>query len=189
VVANGGIQTDPGDRTKLNLDTMRPNLTLLSANGTMLDQAELPEHLHQNSIRHLAISGDRIAFAMQWEGEPADSVPLLGFWTPGTAAEMADASPEISDAMKGYAGSIAISGDGAIIALTSSKGGAVTVFDGSGKLLAIHRRADLSGAAPRARDVMLSDGQGAFWGCAANGLTPLTRSEINWDNHLVALAT
>ena len=37
VVANGGIQTDPTDRRKLNLDTMRPNLTYLSAEGALLD--------------------------------------------------------------------------------------------------------------------------------------------------------
>ena len=29
VIANGGIKTDPSDRTKLNLGDMRPNLTIL----------------------------------------------------------------------------------------------------------------------------------------------------------------
>jgi uncharacterized protein len=187
IVANGGIQTDPNDRTKLNIATMRPNLTLLSPDGAVLDQVDLPAELHQNSIRHLALAGGRIAFAMQWEGEGSDIVPLLGFWTPGKSAQFAETTPEISSAMKGYAGSIAISGDGAIIALTSSKGGAASVFDGAGKLMAIHRRADLSGAAPRAADVMLSDGQGALWACDATGLTPLMRGEVQWDNHLVAL--
>jgi uncharacterized protein len=89
--------------------------------------------------------------------------------------------------MKGYAGSIAIAGDGVLIALTSSKGGSAVVYDGVGNYLATHRRADLSGAAPRAREVILSDGQGAFWTCDAGGLTPLARADVAWDNHLVAL--
>lgn len=51
----------------------------------------------------------------------------------------------------------------------------------------MHRRADVSGAAPRARDIMLSDGQGAFWACDAATLTPMNRADVAWDNHLVAL--
>ncbi len=188
VVANGGIETDPGDRTKLNIATMRANLTLLSAEGAIIEQVELPSDLHQNSIRHLALDGDRVAFAMQWEGDPDQAVPLLGLWTPGQPLIVADLPMDAARAMKGYAGSIAISADGNLIALTSSKGGAVVVHDGAGRHLATHHRADLSGAAPRARDVILSDGLGAFWACDAHGLTPLGRDEVAWDNHLVALS-
>lgn len=186
VVANGGIETDPSDRTKLNLPTMRPNLTLLSQSGVILDQLELPD-LRQNSMRHLALAGDRVAFAMQWEGDLAEAVPLLGVWTPGKPPTLADLPLEAADAMQGYAGSIAISRDGRVIALTSSKGGAVVVYDGEGAHLATHHRADLSGAAPRQTDVMLSDGQGALWACDATGLTSLAHADVAWDNHLVAL--
>ena len=42
IVANGGIQTDPNDRAKLNLATMRPNLTLLSPTGALLCTVVLP---------------------------------------------------------------------------------------------------------------------------------------------------
>jgi uncharacterized protein len=188
VVANGGIETDPGDRTKLNIPTMRPNLTLLTSTGEILDQAELPSDLRQNSIRHLALSGETVAFAMQWEGDPDEAVPLLGLWTPGSAPILAKLPLAAATAMQGYAGSIAISGDGRLIALTSSKGGAAVVFDGAGTFLATHHRADVSGAAPRATDLMLNDGQGAFWACDATGLTPLNRADVAWDNHLVALA-
>ena len=44
VVANGGIKTDPGDRTKLNLATMRPNLALLWG-GEVVELVELEEAL------------------------------------------------------------------------------------------------------------------------------------------------
>jgi uncharacterized protein len=186
VVANGGIETDPSDRTKLNLPTMRPNLTLLSQTGVILDQLELPD-LRQNSMRHLALAGDRVAFAMQWEGDLAEAVPLLGLWTPGKPPTLADLPLEAADAMQGYAGSIAISHNGGVIVLTSSEGGAVVVYDGEGAHLATHHRADLSGAAPRQTDIMLSDGQGALWACDATGLTSLAHADVAWDNHLVAL--
>ncbi len=91
-MANGGIKTDPVDRTKLNIPDMAPNLTLLAEDGTLLDQIDLPD-LHQNSIRHLALQGDTIAFALQWEGDPSEPVPQLGLWTPGQAA-MLCAPPE-----------------------------------------------------------------------------------------------
>ena len=40
IVANGGIETDPDDRTMLNVGTMRPNLALIEA-GRILERAEL----------------------------------------------------------------------------------------------------------------------------------------------------
>lgn len=68
IVANGGIQTAPTDRTKLNIATMQPNLATLSADGTLQDIITLDAALHQNSIRHLALCDGGVAFAMQWEG-------------------------------------------------------------------------------------------------------------------------
>tara|TARA_R110002110_G_scaffold21148_1_gene84262 strand:- start:173 stop:877 length:705 start_codon:yes stop_codon:yes gene_type:complete len=66
VVANGGIATDPTDRRKLNLPTMRPNLTYLSLSGSIREQVELEAELRRNSIRHLAVRQDGlIGFAMQ----------------------------------------------------------------------------------------------------------------------------
>lgn len=186
VVANGGIATDPGDRTKLNIPTMRPNLTLLSSEGAILDQVSLTPDLHQNSIRHLALAGDTVAFAMQWEGDPAVTVPLLGLWTPGSAPRLCEAEPAEALTMKGYAGSIAASGG--MILLTSSKGGAAMIFGQDGTPLATHRRADLSGAAALGESFLLTDGQGATWNCDAAGLLPLTAGLTLWDNHLIALS-
>ena len=77
-VANGGIIAAlDDDRTKLNLETMRPNLSYLDAGGAMLEQVELPSDLHQNSIRHLAAGPEgTIAFAMQWEGDETRDPPV-----------------------------------------------------------------------------------------------------------------
>lgn len=187
IVANGGIATDPSDRTKLNLPTMRPNLALLSPEGALLDMAELPPELRQNSIRHLALVPGGVAFAMQWEGDGAESVPLLGLWGPGAAPRAVDWPQGQMLAMKGYAGSIAATGDGALIALTSAPGGVVIVCDGAGVPLAIHLRADISGVSAMGAGFVATDGQGVVWACDAAGLAPLSRGDTLWDNHLVGL--
>lgn len=185
VVANGGIQTDPVDRTKLNIPDMAPNLTLLSEDGALLDQIDFPA-LHQNSIRHLALLGDTIAFAMQWEGDPAEPVPQLGLWTPGSAPVLCDPPETEAFTMQGYAGSIAATGDRILI--TSPKGGALMLFDARGGHIATHHRADLCGAAASAAAFTVTDGSGAVWAVDDTGLKPLANNETQWDNHLVNLA-
>lgn len=188
IVANGGIATDPTDRTKLNIGQMRPNLALLSPQGALLDLAELPRDLHQNSIRHLALVPGGVAFAMQWEGEAGAAVPLLGLWSPGSAPRAIDWPQGQRLAMKGYAGSIAASADGALIALTSAPGGVVVLCDGGGVPHVTHARADISGVAAQGAGFVATDGQGAVWACDSAGLVPLARADTLWDNHLVALA-
>ena len=67
VIANGGINTHPETgRTKLNIPTMRPNLSYIH-DGTLIEMAQLPANMHKNSIRHLAVNakGD-VAIGMQW---------------------------------------------------------------------------------------------------------------------------
>ncbi|TAG29772.1 MAG: DUF1513 domain-containing protein, partial [Rhodobacterales bacterium] len=184
-VANGGIQTDPVDRAKLNIPTMHPNLTLLSPDGALLDQIDLPD-LRQNSIRHLALSGDTIAFAMQWEGDPSEPVPQLGLWTPGTAPVLCDPAPQDAFAMQGYAGSVAATAQRVLV--TSPKGGVAMIFTADGTHKATHHRADLCGAAPLGTGFLLTDGLGALLTADDRALTPLISGKTAWDNHLVSLA-
>lgn len=187
-VANGGIVTDPTDRTKLNLDTMRPNLTILTEDGRLEDQMELAPDLWQNSIRHLALARDgTIAFAMQWEGDPAEAVPLLGLWQPGQPLRLCPPPEDEALAMRGYATSVAFSGDGRQVALTSSKGGRVQIHDAAGMPVVSLSRADVSGIAPAPGGFLLTDGTGLVAALDGDGLHPLTRSPRAWDNHLVAL--
>ncbi len=189
LVANGGIQTDPADRTMLNLDDMRPNLALLSAEGEILEIMELEEELRQNSIRHLALidGGTGVAFAMQWQGDPAEAVPLLGVWRPGEAPLLCEAAPGDLFAMKGYAGSVAAVGER--IAISSPRGGAVMIFDRSGAPLATHRRADVCGLAALEGGFVASDGSGALWRLSAEAMEPLARHDVAWDNHMVSAAS
>lgn len=185
VIANGGIETDPADRRKLNIATMRPNLTLLDLEGRVLAQQELPLELRQNSIRHLALTGGKVAFAMQWEGDPAEAPPLLGLWTLGEGVELCEPKPEEAFVMQGYAGSIAA--HAGMVAISSPRGGAVMVFSDTGAPLVTHRRADICGLAPMGEGFLASDGAGGLWQIGREEMTQLRRADLAWDNHIVAI--
>ena len=188
VVANGGIATDPTDRTKLNIDTMRPNLAYLGFDGTLLEKVELEAALWRNSIRHLAIRSDgMVAFAMQWEGEEGAAPPLLGLHRRGEPARLAPAPLAHELAMLGYAGSIAFSGDGTEVAITSPRGGRVHRFSDRGDFLGPISRADVCGLAAHRDGLLASDGLGGLIAIEAGRPRPLARCDRAWDNHIVGL--
>ncbi len=184
IVANGGIATDPTDRTKLNLDTMRPNLAVLAADGSVT-VTELPG-MQQASIRHLALSpqGD-VAFAMQWEGNPGQIVPLLGLLRPGQDPVLAHAPDPELRLMQGYAGSVCFDADGGTVAITSPVGGRFQRYDRAGHFIAAHARPDVCGVARLGQGLLFSDGGGAL--IAVDGAEPrlVARHPVAWDNHLV----
>lgn len=189
VVANGGIETDPADRSKLNLDTMRPSLAYLTAEDGIEETVTLPPDLAQCSIRHLALRSDGLlAFAMQWEGEEGVAAPLLGLHRRGEAPRLLQAPEAEALAMRGYAGSVAFSGDGARVAVTSPHGGRVQSFAADGRFLGVALRADACGLAAHPEGFVASDGLGALVVVTESGLRPLSVSERAWDNHLVPLA-
>lgn len=188
-IANGGIRTHPAHgREKLNLDTMRPNLSYLSASGEILEQVELSPDLHHNSIRHLAGTADgTLAFAMQWQGDVANPVPLLGLHKRGGSIILAHAGLAESISMQGYAGSIAT--DDTRIAITSPRGGRVQIYDRTGNLQGVQRRADACGIAPCADGgFVVTDGLGGTWSLTGNKLQASSKSDLAWDNHLIAIA-
>lgn len=128
-VANGGIQTHPDyGRTKLNLPTMRPNLTYLNAQAQVVEQVAPPDALHQNSIRHIGVDAQgRVAVALQWQGPVRQVVPLLALHTRGGALQFVD-HPDTAR-LKHYAGSIAFTPDQRQIVLTGPKGDYILRFD------------------------------------------------------------
>jgi hypothetical protein len=187
-VANGGIATDPGDRRKLNIETMQPTLSYLDLAGDPLEQVELSADLRRNSIRHLALRADGLlAFAMQWEGTEGAAPPLLGLHRRGTDPVLAEAPLAAELAMQGYAGSVAFSGDGGEIAITSPRGGRLHRFSPKGRFLGAVSRADVCGLAPRADGFLLSDGLGGLLALAGPTPRPLAQDHLAWDNHIVAL--
>lgn len=188
VIANGGIQTDPQDRTKLNIDTMRPNLAYLDGTGQITDLIELAPDYRQNSIRHLAIAPDStVAFALQWEGDPAEPAPLLGLHKLGQQPQLCDMPETEMFVMQGYAGSIAFDPTGQQVAITSSHGGAVQIYGRDGTYLAGILRADASGIAPAPAGFLLTDGFGTVSSIIDHALVPMIQGAALWDNHLVAL--
>ncbi|MEM7489301.1 MAG: DUF1513 domain-containing protein, partial [Pseudomonadota bacterium] len=176
-VANGGILTHPSTgREKLNLDTMRPNLTYLR-DGEVLDRVVPPDP--RLSIRHLAARPDgTLAMAMQWEGDPLEEVPLLGRHAPGRTAAWHGA--DLAPRMQCYAGSVAWSGDGRSVAITGPRGGLAAIWtDGRRDLL---HRTDICGVAPGRAGLVFTDGLGGV--LTEDGAT---KHDVMWDNHLVAI--
>lgn len=191
IVANGGIRTHPEmGRAKLNIPTMRPNIAWLDpADGTVLDMAEPAEKRRMNSLRHLALRGDMVAIGAQWEGDLAEAPPLVAIAKRGEGLKWASASPREWAMMRGYISSIAITGDGREIAVTSSHGGAAMLFDAETLVLkAMVKAEDVSGAATLGQGFATSSGTG-IWAIRAGDGVPLReiRHRVAFDNHLVAI--
>ena len=190
VVANGGIETHPeSGRTKLNIPTMRPNLSYLSLDGTVLEQVELDKGLRRNSIRHLAVAKDgSVAFAMQWQGDLNDHPPVFGVHRRGHKPQLSVAPPDANRKMLGYAGSIAVCEGEGTVAVTSPRGGVLQVFDLKGRTLRGQvELEDVCGIAPRAKGFFATNGLGAVLVEAYRGRSGAAWHDIRWDNHLVGL--
>ena len=184
VVANGGIETHPeAGRAKLNLATMAPSLCYLSLEGAELDSLALDPGLHKNSIRHLAVAPDgTVAFAMQWQGDLTEDVPLLGLHRRGGGLRLANAVS--GRRMQGYLGSVAIASDGSAVAVTSPRSGRLIVLDCDG-LTEVQDTAlaDVCGVAPRGGGFLVTTGDGLVQPLAGRA----RRHDIAWDNHLIAV--
>ena len=191
VIANGGIETHPDSgRAKLNLPQMRPNLSLLSFEGAVLDVMELSQDLHLNSIRHLALSAQgTIGFAMQWQGDLAEDVPLLGLYEPGAPPRLlAQDDPRLRN-LRGYGGSVAFTPDGRAIAVSSPRGGLVQVMDtDTGEMMQEHALRDVCGLATSGDGLLATTGQGQIASLSRGQAQQLQQHDLAWDNHLIRLS-
>ncbi|MEM1360655.1 MAG: DUF1513 domain-containing protein [Pseudomonadota bacterium] len=191
VVANGGIETHPETgRLKLNLGSMAPSLAYVSPQGALLDHVTLDPAWHKQSIRHLAARQDGlIAAACQWQGEIHETPPLLLTHRQGGPVTLMQATTEDHEAMNGYAGSVAFSGDGSRVAITSPRGGRVQVFDAArGAHLHTLLQDDACGVATaEGNGLYLSSGTGVLGRLDASGFDAHAQLPVHWDNHLVAL--
>lgn len=189
VVANGGILTHPDHgRDKLNLDVMRPNLTYLEPLTGLLEQVELEDTLHQNSIRHLDIHTDgTVAFAMQWQGDMLDTVPLLGLHFRGQKPQLLEAPMGQQMGLNGYAGSVSYNQTGDTLAITSPRGGQVHFYGAGGDFINSWKRRDVCGLRAMGNGFLASDGNGALHRITPAGGTSLTVAARAWDNHIVTI--
>ncbi|MEM6390054.1 MAG: DUF1513 domain-containing protein [Pseudomonadota bacterium] len=187
VVANGGIATHPeSGRSKLNLPTMRANLSHLSAEGAVLDRVELPEAMRLNSIRHIDVRADGlVAAAMQWQGDELAAPPLLALARAGEGLRLVHAPEPIHRRQRGYVGSTAFSGDGAQVGITSPRGDLMLVFDAETEAYeSFSRLRDVSGIAPDARGLMVTTGTGQVGLAGVDGAMT-HHMGLQFDNHLV----
>lgn len=178
-VANGGIRTHPDSgRKKLNLDTMRPNLSYVQ-DGEIQEIVELPDP--KLSIRHLSARADgTLAMGLQSERDPILEVPMVAVHKRGEVARLLGA--ELAPSFRGYVGSVAWSGDGARIAATAPRGGRAAIW--TGERLELLHRPDICGVAPAGPDLAFTDGVGGV--LTATGAK---KHSVAWDNHLAPIHT
>ncbi|WP_420567810.1 DUF1513 domain-containing protein [Thalassovita sp.] len=192
VIANGGIDTHPeSGRTALNLPSMRANLALVSASGELLEITQLPPELRLNSIRHLSVRSDgMVGFAMQWQGDSTRHPALVGTYLPGSdAAPVLGQAPEVLHrAMKGYAGSIAFSRDGAQVAISSPRGGMIHVFEAATGAFDWHvTEEDVCGLNRGPGGFVATAGTGRIIGFDGPEQRQIAQADLAWDNHLIRI--
>ena len=188
VVANGGIDTNPDTgRAKLNIPMMAPNLAYIEE-GAVVETAMLPQDMHKNSIRHLAISqnGD-VAFGMQWQGDQTPQA-LVGTHQRGRAISLMTAPADQVRHLDSYIGSVAFSEDGGTVAVTSPRGGFVQMYDASsGMFMQDSALSDVSGIAPIGDGFVATAGTGELRSIARREGNFSNQMGVRWDNHLVAI--
>jgi len=198
VVANGGIRTHPDTgRAKLNLDSMRPSLVYLDVrNGELLEQHELSGQLHQNSIRHLAVTGDdRVCCVMQYQGGKDDRPPLVGLHRRGQALQLCHAPASLQQQMRNYCGSVSADSSGQCFAVSSPRGNLVTFWSAAdGHFLGHTSVADGCGVAAGTGpgEFLLSSGAGEVLRHHLRDgrrqmLQQLDLPGARWDNHMSSL--
>ena len=130
-IANGGIRTHPDTgREKLNLDTMRPNLSIVSPGGAL--RQSVPANAPHNSLRHIAADASgRVIVGYQWQGDPFAAPPLVAVFENGMLTDL-ETDPVQARRLKAYVGSVSTHRGGAVI--SSPVGGQVQAFGSDGTL-------------------------------------------------------
>ncbi len=193
VIANGGIKTRPETgRSKLNLDSMQPSLAYINRHdGKLLGRYMLPEALHKNSIRHLAVNADdTVCMGLQYQGNANDRPLLVAMHQAGKELMLLDTPPAILERMHNYCGSVVADKSGHIFAVSSPRGGLVTFW--SAETLAFLGHTDISdgcgiAATRRPGEFIISSGDGTLLRYSAvshQGEILQHPSRARWDNHM-----
>ena len=194
-IANGGILTVPETgRDKLNLDTMQPSLNLVElASGALLQEGRLPERLRHLSIRHLDQNGDGlIATGLQWEGNPAELVPLVAI-DRGKGLETLDTPREILRLLAGYVGSVSFDRSGLLLAASCPRGNHIVFWRADdGRFLRAVEIADACAVGPAGTPgrflAATGTGQVVEIDPVAGTIAPLgARAPTAYDNHLLVM--
>jgi len=195
VVANGGIKTQ--GREKLNLDTMQSSLVYLnSQTGDLIEKQQLAAEDYQCSIRHLDVAANgQVIVALQYQGHPADQVPLVLAHRQGEALESLTMPELIRSQLQQYCGSASFDSSGKFAAVSSPRGNQVMLWDMQARsFLTSLYAADGCGlaATTKAGEFLVSTGRGKVYLLNAfNGKQQLIDLEkgnqLLWDNHLTII--
>ena len=187
-VANGGILTHPdAPRRKLNLPDMRSSIALIdSGNGALVRSFLTPRELQQLSLRHLAVRSDgRIAVVAQWEGSKLAQPPLIAVVDRDAGLRLMSAPDGVTTRMRNYCGSVAFSSDGLRFAVSSPRGGLITLWDGDGTFQRAIDLEDGCGLAADGARFVLTSGRGVV--TASDASEKRTHNAVAFDNHLLPL--
>lgn len=196
VVANGGIDTDPGGREPISLADMHPSLTYIDMRtGDLIERVTFATNLQPLSIRHLAIGArDTVVFGCQWAGDRLTHPQLVGTHRRGGTLRLMAIPDGILRETRQYIGSVSVDASGEIAAVSAPRGNLALFFDiDAGRYLGAERMADVCGiaGAAAARSFALSSGDGSIRfeqvgndGQRSQGVA--AQADVHWDNHLVA---
>lgn len=187
LVANGGILTHPdAPRMKLNLAEMRSSIALIDVeDGALIQAFELPAELRQLSLRHVATRADgRIVAVAQWEGTTLAQPPLVAVIDRDRGLRLRSAPDEIVPRMRNYCGSVAFSRDGQHFAVSSPRGGIITLWDADGGFLRAVDLEDGCGLAALGDGFLMTSGRGVV--AESSGAQTRSHRRIAFDNHLAA---
>lgn len=196
VIANGGILTHPDSgRAKLNVPTMRPNVTIIDReSGTAIRQIKLQQSFGKLSIRHLDVSTTGpIAIAMQYEGAHHTRPPLVGLGDGLGPFRLLEWPTDLARRARNYSGSVSFDPAGAVAGVSFPRGNLVGFWETvTGRFIRSVRVQDGSGIAPGlgAGDFVLTSGFGHVFGINAMVDTEPTKlarpldGSVSWDNHL-----
>lgn len=188
VIANGGIQTHPNQpRKKLNLDTMKPNLTYLDLlSGKVLQSYELDNS--QLSIRHLAVSQKgKVIAGLQYQGAKTDLVPLIISHHGESSLKYLSASSDIWRRMNLYTASVCIDETTQIAVVSCPRANLITYWSLSDDTY-IGSEKFTDGAGLTFTDsVYITNGKGrVITSKTLSTQSSFTHqfSDLKWDNHL-----
>jgi uncharacterized protein len=186
-IANGGIETHPDfGRAELNLETMEPSLAFVDApTGDLIGILNLDAGLHQLSIRHMAVDArNRVWFGCQFRGDPGERPQLVGYATLDGDIRLIELPSDTLGALRNYVGSVAVSADRELIAVSSPEGDSILAIDATAlRPAATLTLRDGCGLAPDGLGFLASSGEGGLMGFAGS-TTPNRQLPIKFDNHL-----
>ncbi|ESY74330.1 DUF1513 domain-containing protein [Mesorhizobium sp. M0051] len=187
-VANGGIETHPDyGRAELNIATMKPSYVLIDRlTGDLIEKHELPEALHQLSIRHMdADRSGTVWFGCQYRGPGTDRPLLVGRAARGKDLQLLDMPQDVLSGFRNYIGSVAANPAAGTVAVSSPEGNSLVVIDSaSGRVVSVTALVEVCGTALDGTGFMATTGAGEI----VDG-SGVTRSEPDyvWDNHLLRI--